>query len=284
MAAAAILNAASVSSATGGTFADTLTINTGGGATDSFTIPTTNTGYGDLIALWAADSAHAAEFEVYATRTDSFHDTNTGLRWAVPVNTLGATGLVSGAWTAFRRNRNIPVFSGDTLTMKASCTASDAIAAAWLTLYQDLPGVDNPQFTTIERVQQLRKSDFAFSQLPVASSTAGSWGATRALTADDNRFSADTYYALLGFTARIPTVAVSLVSTLWGGQRIGAPSGLLDFNTADIFVSLSKDHGVPLIPYFKQQDAANINVSIMDVVASTSPKIDWNVVELTGAP
>jgi hypothetical protein len=153
-----------------------------------------------------------------------------------------------------------------------------------LTLYTDLPGVGAAQFTDMATVNSLRKSNFGFQQLPVASGTAGAWGAARALTADDNRFSAGTYYALLGCTVRTQVTSISLISTLWGGQRIGLPVGALDLNSSEWFADLSMNLNMPLIPYFGQADAANINVYVQDAATSTSPHVSWNVVELTGQP
>lgn len=279
MAAAAIFTGASKASTTGGTFADTLTANSG----DSLTIPSYGSGAARMIALFAIDSTSLAEGEIYSTRTEVFSDTNTGFRFQIPSLSLGGAGKPA-AYTIFRQNIEVPLFINDTLTIKVTTTASDNVCAGFLSLYDNLPGVGNPQFTDWATVQSLRKANVGINHLPVASGTVGAWGAARALTADDNRFHGNTYYALLGCTVQTPVFAISLISNVWGGQRIGLPVGALDLNSSTWFADESLRLNLPLIPWFNQADAAQINAYVMDAAASTSPKVDWNLVELTGPP
>src|ERR1035437_9379299 len=126
---AAILTAASKAAASGGTFADTLVVNAG----DSLTIPTYNPGKARIVAIWGGDSDAVAEFEMYSTRTEGFHDTVGGFRWASPLG-LAGTAAVTGAFTAIADNIEIPVFPADTITIKATCTASDDVAVCYETL------------------------------------------------------------------------------------------------------------------------------------------------------
>lgn len=276
---AAILTGLSKASATGGTFADTLTANTG----DSLTVPTFLSGAGRIVSIWAIDSTHSAEFEIYSTRTEGFHDTVNGVRFAVPGVALGGAGT-NAAFTIFKNNLEIPVYPGDTWTMKASSTASDNLAAVIETVYDDLPGVGAAQFMTWSQVQSLYDGSMGFLWGPTASATVGAWGASRAITADDNRFQGLKWYALLGGVPRTQVTAVSFVSNLWGGQRIGFPAGSLDLNLTTWFVERSQTHNLPLIPFFNQADAANILGYCMDAAASTTPAFDLHVVRLSGQP
>ncbi len=50
------------------------------------------------------------------------------------------------------------------------------------------------------------------------------------------------------------------------------------------FVDQTLKRGKPLIPFFHSADAANVLVNVADGEASTSPAVDWNMVELTGKP
>lgn len=280
MADAVILVGASKSNTTGGTMADSLSANSG----DSLTIPTTPSGIGTLFAMWAIDSDSVMEGEIYGTRVESFGDTQTGYKWETPALALGGAAT-NAAFTIFKKNIQVPVYSGDTLTINVTTTAADDAAWVGLFRYTDLPGIgENSQFTDWGTVQSLRKSNRGFALAAVASATPGSWGAARAVTADDNRFSANTYYALLGVTVRTQVTAVSFISNVWGGQRIGLPAGSLDMNTSEWFAQLSEDQGLPLIPYFAQADAANISCYVMDAEANTSPHIALNLVELKGQP
>lgn len=280
MAAAVILVGASKANLAGGTFADSLTANSG----DSLTIPTTPSGVGHLVAMWAIDSDSVMDGEIYSTRVESFGDTTAGYRWGTPAVGLGGAAT-NAAFTVFKDNIRVPVYSGDTLTISVTGTAADDVAWCGLFMYDDLPGIGSaPQFTTWSEVERLRKSNRGFQLNAVASGTPGAWGAARAITADDNRYSANTYYALLGVTARTQVTAVSFISNVWGGQRVGLPLGSLDLNNSEWFAQQSQKWNLPLIPYFGQADAANISCYVMDGEASTSPHLALNLVELNGKP
>lgn len=276
---AAILTAASKSNTSGGTFADSLTANT----SDSLTIPTYQTGRGRIVALWCIDSDSVAEFEMYSTRTEGFHDTVNGYRFACPAAALGGAAT-NAAFTTFRDDLEIPVFPADTITIKVTSTAGDDVAVVFETVYDDLPGVGAAQFTDWSTVQSLYDGSVGIRWSPTASGTAGAWGASRAITADDNRFQGLKWYALLGAVPQTQITAAGFISNLWGGQRIGLPLGSLDLNTSNWFVQRSKQHNMPLIPFFNQADAANILGYAMDAEASTTPAIDLNIVRLTGKP
>lgn len=276
---AEILTAASKANLAGGAFADTLTVNTG----DLLTIPTFLSGKGRIVALWSNDSDSVMEGEIYSTRTEGFHDTVNGYRFACPAASLGSTGTV-GAYTTFKEDLEIPVFPGDTITIKVTGTSGDDAAVCFETVYDDLPGVGAAQFTDWSTIQSLYDGSLGCLWGPTASGTAGAWGASRAITADDNRFQGLKWYALLGAVPLTAVTASGFVSNLWGGQRIGMPAGGLDLNTSNWFVQRSKQHNMPLIPFFNQADAANILGYCLDTEASTTPKFDLNIVRLTGKP
>lgn len=275
---AVVCTGASKAGTTGGTFADSLTANTN----DSLTIPNFINGGGRIIYGWGIDSDSVAEGELLLTRYESVHDTNHGKRFQVPAITPGGAATVA-AHTFIKPPETIPVFPGDTITMTFTSTASDDLAYALMIEYDDLPGT-KAAFTDWATVQALRVTSIGLNQLPVASGTAGQWGSTRALNADDTRLSADKYYAILGCTVQTQVTALSLISTTWGGQRIGIPVGALDLDTTNWFVKLSNDRNKPMIPVINANDAGNVLVACMDGEASTSPHVDWAMVELSSNP
>lgn len=276
---AAILTSASKANTTGGTFGDSLAANAG----DSLQVQAFNNGRAKIVGGWGIDSDSVAQGSLVYSRPDSTHDIEFGYLFNIPAVALGGAGT-NAAFNIFEEGPPIEVFSNDTATIKVTTTAADDVLVSFLTLYDDLPGVGAAQFTTWDRVQALRKSNVAMSNLPVASATPGAYGAQRALNADDNRYHANTYYALLGCLVQTQVTTISLVGSPWGSQRIGLPAGALFLNSSMYFVNLSQTLGVPLIPYFQQADAGNILVQVADGEASTSPHVTWNMVELTGAP
>jgi hypothetical protein len=275
---ARILSSASKASATGGTFADTLTANSG----DSLSIANFVNGGARLTHAWGIDSASVAELAWTFTRYDSVHDQQRGLRVQIPSLTPGGAGNVA-AHTLFKPPFKLDVFSGDNGTLTVTSTAADALLVSWLTEYDDLPGT-RAMFASWDQVQALKATVIGLNQLPVASATKGAYGATRALNADDTRLSADKYYAILGVTVQTQVTTIALQSTTWGGQTIGIPSGALDLDNNMWFVTESIASGKPLIPIINANDAGNVLVKVADAAASTSPKLDWHMYELKSNP
>jgi hypothetical protein len=275
---ARILSSASKASATGGTFADTLTANSG----DSLSIANFVSGGARITHAWGIDSASVAELAWTFTRYDSVHDQQRGLRVEIPSLTPGGAGLVA-AHTLFKPPFKLDVFSGDAGTLTVTSTAADALLVSWLTEYDDLPGT-RAMFASWDQVQALKATVIGLNQLPVASATKGAYGATRALNADDTRLSADKYYAILGVTVQTQVTTIALQSTTWGGQTIGIPSGALDLDNNMWFVTESIASNKPLIPIINANDAGNVLVKIADAAASTSPKLDWHMYELKSNP
>ena len=79
---AVVLNTASKANTTGGTFADTLTANSG----DSLTIPNLQSGKGRILRMWGIDSDSVAEVAMTAGRVESVHDPQFGIRSTETVN------------------------------------------------------------------------------------------------------------------------------------------------------------------------------------------------------
>ena len=275
---ALVLNTASKANLTGGTFADSLTANTN----DSLSVPNFTNGGARITHAWGIDSDSVAELEWLYTRYESVHDQQHGLRVEIPSLTPGGASLVA-AHTLLKPPFEIQLFSGDTATLSVSGTAADDVVVSWITEYDDLPGV-RATFADWATVNALKTTVIGLNNLPVASGTPGAYGASRALNADDTRLSADKYYAILGCSVQTQVTTVALTSTTWGGQRIGLPVGALDLDTPYWFVKESIERQKPLIPIINANDAGNVLVQVADGEASTSPKVDWNMYELSRNP
>jgi hypothetical protein len=275
---ARILTTASKANLTGGTFADSLAANSG----DSLAVPNFVNGGARITHAWGIDSDSVMEGELLFTRYESVHDQQHGLRFEVPALTPGGAAVVA-AHTIFKPPFKVEVFSGDTATISVSGTAADDVVVSYVTEFDDLPGT-KATFASWEQVQALKTTVIGLNQLPVASATPGAYGASRALNADDSRLSADKYYAILGCSVQTQVTTISLISTVWGGQRIGIPVGALDLDNTMWFVTESIASGKPLIPVINANDAGNVLVQVADGEASTSPKVDWLMYELSANP
>jgi len=107
---AVVLNSASKASTTGGTFADTLTANSG----DTLTIPNLQSGQGKIVSMWGIDSASVAEIALTDGRVESVHDPQYGVRFNLPATAGGGAGK-NYALPMVTPPNEIDVFTGDTL-------------------------------------------------------------------------------------------------------------------------------------------------------------------------
>jgi hypothetical protein len=275
---AVVLNSASKAGTTGGTFADTLTANAG----DSLAVANFNTGGAKVIEAWAIDSTSVAEGSWVYTRPESTHDQQRGFRFGVPALIPGGAGAVA-AHNILAGYGTLDLYKSDVGTLTFTSTASDNLLMSWITLYDDLPGV-SAVMGSWDQVQALQKSAVGIQVTAVASATRGAYGAQRAFNADDDRLHANTWYAILGATVQTVCTTLSMLGPDWGGQRIGLPMGALNTDTSAWFVDQSLKWNVPLIPCFNSNNKGNVLVQIADGQASTSPKIDFFLYELTAQP
>jgi hypothetical protein len=276
---AVVLNTASKSSTTGGTFADTLTANSG----DTLTIPNLQSGQGKIVEMWGIDSASVAEVALTDGRVESVHDPQFGVRFNLPATAGGGAGK-NYALPMITPPNYLDVFTGDTLAFTVTSTAADAVMVSWLTEYQDLPGVQ-ASFANWNSVQANRFTEIGVVCNAVASATKGAYGATRAVNADDTRWTGGRWYAILGFTVQLPVTTISFKGPMWGNFRFGLPAGLVTVDTANYFLDLQRLYpNENLIPVFNGYDAGSVLVEVADAATSTSPKIDIIAVECKNNP
>ena len=275
---AIILNTASKANTTGGTFADTLSANSG----DSLSVANFTNGSAHIFKAWGIDSDSVAELALTDNRSDSIHDPQYGVRFNVPSLIPGGAAAV-GSHYLVSEGYTIPVFSGDTLTMTVTTTAADDMLVSWMTKYDDLPGVSG-QYGRWEQIQQMRDTTIGVRCAPVASGTPGAYGSARAINADDARWTGGKYYAILGWTVQTVCTTIAFSGQAWGNNKIGGPAGALTTDTTMYFVDLYKETGIPCIPVFNGYDAGNVFLYAADGEASTSPKVDVLAYELSGNP
>lgn len=276
---AVVLNTASKSSTTGGTFADTLTANSG----DSLTIPNLQSGQGKIVSMWGIDSASVAEIALTDGRVESVHDPQYGVRFNLPSTAGGGAGK-NYALPMITPPNYLDVFTGDTLAFTVTSTASDAVMVSWLTEYQDLPGVQ-ASFANWQSVMANRFTEIGVACNAVASATKGAYGATRAANADDTRWTGGRWYAIIGFTVQLPVTTISFKGPMWGNFRFGLPAGLVTVDTANYFLDLNRLYpNENLIPVFNGYDAGSVLLEVADAATSTSPKVDIIAVECKNNP
>jgi hypothetical protein len=275
---AQVLTTASKANLTGGAFADALSA----ASPDSLAVANFNTGGARVLEAWAIDNANVLEISWVYTRPEATHDQQRGVRRMIPGTTYGAVAA-RGALPMMAGLETIDLYKSDTATINVSGTAADNVVMSYVTEYDDLPGA-SAIFINPGQLQGLQKSALGIRVDAVASGTAGSYGTARAFNADDDRLHANTWYAILGWTTQIAVTTVSLIGPDWGGQRIGGPGGVMMQMSDTWFLDQSIKWGKPLIPCFNSNNKGNVLVQVVDDAASTSPKIDFSLYELTAQP
>lgn len=274
---AQVLTTASVASATGGTFADTLVANTG----DSVSVANF-AGESDLgarwLEAWGIDSAHAAELAVIYSRPEATHDQQHGWRSSILAAAFNATGHVASV-DLLQGKDVLNAYRSDTPQLLVTSTASDCIVLSWVTEYDNLPGASAAFISPLDVIQH-HKSRVGIRVSAVASGTAGAYGAQRAFNADDDRLHANTWYAICGVNVQLPVTTISLIGPDFGGQRVGLPAGSYQGNSSGWFMDQSYKWGRAYVPVFNSNNKANTLVQVADSSTSTSPQIDFQLVEL----
>jgi hypothetical protein len=274
---AQVLTTAYVAGATGGTFADSLAANSG----DSLSVANYDTGGARIIEGWAIDSDHACEIQVYYSRPESTHDQQHGWRFGVPGAALSGAATLA-AFNVMPGYTSFPVFKSDTPTIQVTSTASDDVIFSYLTEYDDLPGA-SAMYTDYSTVMSLYKSALGIYLNPTGGSV-GTYGTARAINADDDRLHANTYYAIMGVSVRIPVTTIAIQMPTTANQKIGMSGGLIASSPVSWFADMSFKYGRKLIPWFNSNDKGNVNVYVVDGEGATSPILDFQLIELTGMP
>lgn len=275
---ALVLTSASKASTTGGTFADTLTANSG----DSLAVANFQDGQANLLEMWGNDSTSVMEVQVIYTRPQSTHDQSHGLR-------LQNASLLAGSAAKVGAQEYLPglvgfqLYKSDSAAIQVTSTAADNCMVSYQILYDDLPGAAGV-FISPQQADALQNSIVGINVAAQTSSTRGAYGASRAFNADDARLHANTWYAIVGYTLQTPICTVSLIGPDWGGQRIGGPGDPLTFRTGSWFFDQSVKWSKPLVPCFNSNNVGNVLVALADVAAQSTPGLDFTLYELTSPP
>ena len=90
--------------------------------------------------------------------------------------------------------------------------------------------------------------------------------------------------AVLGWTLQTVATTITLKGPSTANNRVGLPGGALTLDTTMGFAELSKKFGKPLIPVLNGFDAASYFLECADGEASTSPKVDLFMYQLSSNP
>src|SRR5690348_13372063 len=159
-----------------------------------------NTPAGWIEEVWASNSAHKMEWDIFSQR---FGDNQNGLRGEAMFNAARSFQLT------FPRTLDVPVWSADTLNVQVNGTASDNANVGYQIYYQNFQGSEQ-RLAPYSLVESAVKTGISGNsrvlgiEVTVTPGSTGNYGTAVALNANDDRMQADYDYALIGYTSDLP--------------------------------------------------------------------------------
>jgi len=96
----------------------------------------------------------------------------------------------------------------------------------------------------------------------------------------ENLLQANRDYAVLGYIVDQPCVAVAIKGSDTSNLRIAGPGTVRTPDTADYFVSMAEDLGIPHIPVINSANAGTTSVSILSATTGTTHKVQLVLAEM----
>lgn len=243
-----------------------LTANTG----DSFTIrssPPESAVF--LAAAWAQEGTVG----VFRIRSPRIHDSTQGIRLRVPVASHARNLLTYGALQR--------LFPQDTLTVELSGGATETDVGALLIYYTDLPGSDARLATWQEVAPRIRHVMGAEQNLTTGA-TAGDYGGAQALNADFDLWKRNVDYAILGYLTDVAVGIVGIKGADTANMRVAGPGTTEALVTANWFVDLSQETGLPCIPIINGANVGTTTIDLVHTAASAAVNVTLICAELGG--
>ena len=205
----------------------------------------------EILEVWGANSANACDFDI---RSPNFHDNTRGLRMAYDfaptvAGTQDRTQLLMPPYVRQRLYRT------DTLTVEVNGTATNNVQCDQLHYFENASGGDQNLATWAEI--QNRIVNTLGIKCAVTAGASGDYGTARAINADDDRFIADTQYAILGIQAQLAATLVTIKGPDTSNRRIGTPTSHQEAVSNGWFVQLSQMYNLPTIPIFNSNNKGN---------------------------
>lgn len=251
-----------LTNATGGGGWDALTAGSG----DSLSVKSFPAGSrAHLIMVHAGNSTTKCDFSI---RSPRMHDSTRGYRVGYDFNPT-ASGADGNPQILFPVGLMQEMYSTDTLVVETLATANDDVNAVLSIYYENLGGIDSRLITPAE--VKARSVNLFGNRVSPTAGASNAYGTAEAINADDDRFKADTDYALLGFASDLPFTSLGIKGPDTGNVRAAAPGHWDSSKTSRYFLDLSEKTGLPLIPVINSNNKGVTFVDAVDAVTNVAP-------------
>lgn len=197
----------------------------------------------ELLEAWGGNNVTKCDFSI---RSPLLHDNVRGIRFAHTFNpTLsGVDGNPQLYLPPTFKQRYSPT---DTLIVEVLGAASDDVTFSQLLKYQT-PNDIGGRFATAQEVDSRIVNLMGNRVSPSPAASTSTYGAAESIAADDDRFKANTDYALLGATFDLPITTLGIFGPDTGNFTIPMPGHWDEKIGAGWFYELAKRFNDALIP------------------------------------
>lgn len=224
--------------------------------------------------VFSSNSAHKMEAAIFSPR---FGDPVFGLRLQhnfVPTLAAGAksVGLL------LPKLVDVPVYATDTLTFQVNGTAADNANVGLQLYYNDVPGTAQ-RLASWEMIAGNIVRAIGV-EVTVTPGTTGNYGTAVAINANDDRFRADTDYALLGLTADQAVMMFTIKGPDTGNFRVPMAAHYDERNSAGWFVDQDVFRPTPHIPVINSNNKSTTFLEGIDAANPGATKVSLFFAEL----
>lgn len=167
----------------------------------------------------------------------------------------------------------------DTLTVQCTGGTAETDLVALSIYYTNLPGAHARLYNwsdIMPLIAHIKPMEVDVTN----SATIGAWTDT-VITTTENLLKANTDYAVLGYVTDIVQGMVGIKGLETNNLRVCGPGATLTDTTSNYFVEWSQREQLPHIPVFNAANAGSTYVSTCDTTASTTPKVQLILAQLT---
>lgn len=230
----------------------------------------------NLLEAWGGNNVTKCDFSI---RSPLLHDNTRGIRFAHMFNpTLsGADGNPQLYMGDYEKQKYRP---SDTLIVEALGAASDDVTFTQLVHYSG-PQVPQANLLTYQEVLARAVNILGNRVSPSAAASTSTYGTAEAVSTDDDRFKANTWYALIGLTTDLPFTTAVVQGPETANYRLPIPGTWNERITASWFLELSRRFNLPMVPVFNANNKSNITIAVADAGGGTNPLISLKWLELS---
>jgi len=158
-----------------------------------------------------------------------------------------------------------------TFELSTAATTGKALLAASI-FYDQLPGATARLFSRGDIQGNIRNIKPLRVAVGSGANTAGAWY-DLVITTTENLLHANTDYAVLGISCTAAVAAVGIKGTDTGNLRVCATGGTNNPESADYFVRLSEETGLPTIPVINAANAGSTYISLISSAATGAASV-----------